>query len=433
MTSFLRGGVDARCVGLAACVPRHFPAFDPMPQPILSTVRTRVRLLLAFVIVYTVLAVATGAAVVAIMEASLRATAAARVTQVVEAGGFSLSPSVLERMQTLTGYRLALVTSDTDAPEDWLRIAHGDAVLAVDHRTAEHRALVRTVLIGTALALVVGVIVFAGVAWALARQFATPLERLAQAARRIGDGDLQAAVPIGGSGEVRALAADLDQMRLRLDDLDRQRRQAERLATLGLFTATIAHEVRNPLSAVRLTVQLLRRKIGDDPGIAIVEDELERLDLIIDELLAFSKGVTVRPETVALRPLAEHVVRLLQRQAEHAGVDLVVVGEADVHADPARLRQLLLNLVLNAIQVQHGDGHVAIHLCNDGLTVEDHGPGVDPALVATLFEPFVSGRPQGTGLGLHLAQAIAVAHGGRLRYERVDGRTRVHLEGLAMM
>lgn len=393
--------------------------------------RTRVRLLLAFVVVYAVLAVATGAAVVAIMEVSLRATASARVAQVLSEGGFSLSPSVLARMQTLTGYRIELSESASEVPDGWLRIDHGDAVLAVDHRTAEHRQLVRTVLGGTALALIVGVVVFAAVAWALARQFATPLERLARAARVIGDGNLDAAVPVGGSGEVRALGTDLEQMRARLRELDRQRRQAERLATLGLFTATIAHEVRNPLSAVRLTVQLLRRKIGDDPGIAIVEDELERLDLIIDELLAFSKGVTVRPETIALRPLAEHVVRLLQRQAEHAGVDLVIEGDANIHADPARLRQLLLNLILNAIQAQHGGGHVAIQLRKDGLTVEDHGPGVDPALVATLFEPFVSGRPQGTGLGLHLAQAIAVAHGGRLRYERTEGVTRVHLEGLA--
>ncbi len=398
---------------------------------ILPTVRTRVRLLLAFVIVYAVLAVATGAAVVAIMEVSLRATASARVAQVLSEGGFSLSPSVLARMQTLTGYRIELGESAAAVPDGWLRIDHGDAVLAVDHRTAEHRELVRTVLGGTALALIVGVLIFVAVAWALARQFATPLERLARAARVIGDGDFDAAVPVGGSGEVRALGTDLEQMRERLRDLDRQRRQAERLATLGLFTATIAHEVRNPLSAVRLTVQMLRRKIGDDPGIALVEDELERLDLIIDELLAFSKGITVRRESIALRPLADHVVCLLQRQAEHAGVTLTVRGDAQVTADPARLRQLLLNLILNAIQVQHGGGQVAIHLRPDGLTVEDHGPGVDSALVATLFEPFVSGRPQGTGLGLHLAQAIAVAHGGSLRYERSGQRTLVHLEGLA--
>jgi len=408
----------------------------------LSRMRTRVRLLLAFVVVYAVLAVATGAAVLGIMTASLRATAEARVAQVLAEGGFSLSPSVLARMQTLTGYTMRAVASAEAVPVDWLSISQGDTVLAVDYRTVEHQRLVGAVVGGTAVALVVGVLVFALVAWALARQFATPLERLARAARGIGSGDLEQAVVVGGSGEVRALGLDLEQMRLRLCALVEQRQQAERLATVGLFTATIAHEVRNPLSAVRLTIQLLRRRQeqpqaaggtsrGDiDPHLALVEEELERLDLIVDELLAFSKGIQVAPERIDLHTVVAHVLRLLQRQAEHAGVTLRIDGEAEVRADPARLRQLLLNLVLNAIQAQHGGGEVVVHLRSDGLSVEDRGPGVAEDLVPHLFTPFASGRVQGTGLGLHLAQAIAAAHGAHLRYERREGCTFFHLHGL---
>lgn len=428
--------------------------------------RTRVRLLLAFVVVYAVLAVATGAAVLGIMTASLRATAEARVAQVLAEGGFSLSPSVLARMQTLTGYTMMAVASTEAVPTDWLAISQGDTVLAVDYRTVEHQRLVRAVVGGTAVALVVGVLVFALVAWALARQFATPLERLARAARGIGSGDLEQTVEVGGSGEVRALGLDLEQMRRRLCALVEQRQQAERLATVGLFTATIAHEVRNPLSAVRLTIQLLRRRQEQpqaagghrprnnetpgeagsgtasgpaaggtsrwdiDPHLALVEEELERLDLIVDELLAFSKGIQVVPERVELRTVVAHVLRLLQRQAEHAGVTLNRDGDAEVRADPARLRQLLLNLVLNAIQAQHGGGEVIVHIRRDGLSVEDHGPGVSADLAPHLFTPFASGRVQGTGLGLHLAQAIAEAHGAHLQYERREGRTFFHLLGL---
>jgi signal transduction histidine kinase len=138
--------------------------------------------------------------------------------------------------------------------------------------------------------------------------------------------------------------------------------------------------------------------------------------------------MSVQPVACDLRAVAETVVRLLRRQAEHAGVELSVSGQARVQADPARLRQLLMNLVLNAIQAQHArggeaggagerSGNVRVHIASDGLSVSDDGPGVDPALVSQLFEPFASSRPHGAGLGLHLARAISDAHGGRLSYQ----------------
>lgn len=227
-----------------------------------------------------------------------------------------------------------------------------------------------------------------------------------------------------GAGELRSLALELEQMRRRLNELDRQHRQDERLATLGTFTATIAHEVRNPLSAVRLTVQMLARKIPEDPGVRMIMEELERLDLIVDELLAFSKGMHVTRQACDVRQVAEDVVRLLRRQAEHAGSQVHITGEATVSADPARLRQLLMNLLLNAIQAvqghDHGDaqGRVEIGILPDGFSVTDNGPGVAPAVAERLFEPFTTTRAAGTGLGLHLAKAIAEAHGARLHLDQ---------------
>lgn len=385
--------------------------------------RTRTRLLLAFLGVYLVLAAVTGALVVLVMEGSLRDAAEQRVVGVLDAGGFSLSPEVVQRMEALTGYRIRVLADDAAVPDGSFLIRHSGTSLAVDHRTAEYRNLQQAVFSGTALTLVLGVVIFAVVAWWLARQFAQPLETLAGAARIIGGGDLDAAVPTVGSGEVRDLAGDLEQMRSRLRDLDRQRREAERLATLGLFTATIAHEVRNPLSAVRLTVQMLARRHGEDPGLTLISEELERLDLIIDELLAFSKGISIRRERVDLRALADRVLQLLRRQAEHAGVDLIVEGQAQADLDPARIQQLLLNLILNAIQAQSGGGEVHVVVSAESLRVEDAGPGVAPEVLTRLFEPFASTKAEGTGLGLHLARAIAKAHGSDLRYERVGERS----------
>jgi signal transduction histidine kinase len=281
----------------------------------------------------------------------------------------------------------------------------------------------RAVFIGTLIMIVAGSIAFWLVAWWLAGQFARPVERLAGAARIIGAGDFERAVEPVGSGEFLQLAHELELMRKRLSELDRQHRQDERLATLGTFTATIAHEVRNPLSAVRLTVQLLARRTGDDPGVRLIMEELERLDLIVDELLAFSKGMQVTPQRCDLREVAEDVARLLRRQAEHAGAEIVITGTSTVSADPARMRQLLMNLLLNAIQAvqtmksENHQGIVTIALQADGLRVSDNGPGVDPKLAARLFEPFMTNRAAGTGLGLHLAKSIAEAHGAVLRLD----------------
>lgn len=383
--------------------------------------RTRTRLLLAFLAVHALLSALAGYGAWSWFSRAQREQAEERaraVGRLVARGGFSLTPGVVERMQDLTGYRFRLL----DGAEVWrpgtVQVAEGGRVVEIAYETLAFRAAQRDVLVGAGVLAGVGFIAFALVALRLARGFARPLELLAAAARRIGAGDLDATVPPAGTGEVAGLAADLERMRCQLAELDRSHRRAERMATLGTFTATIAHEVRNPLSAVRLAVQMHRRRDPEDQDLALVADELERLDLVVDQLLAFSRGMSVRRESCPLRPLAEGVLRLLERQATHAQVTLGLEGDATVQADPQRLRQLLMNLLVNAIQALHGKGgRVTVRLLSDGLAVEDDGPGVPPDLLPRLFEPFASGRAGGTGLGLHLARAVAEAHGARLVHE----------------
>jgi signal transduction histidine kinase len=393
--------------------------------------RTRSRLLLSFVAVHLVLSLVTGWVAWALIDRSLRSQAEAKVGDVLAQGGFSLSDEVLARMGALTGYGFRVVDAPGPTPPGTVRVERAGRVVEVSYLTDDYQRASRAVVVATAVVAVVGVGAFALVAWWLARQFARPLEVLAGAARTIGGGDLARVVPAVGSGEVAALARDLEQMRGRIAALDRQHLQAERLATLGVFTATIAHEVRNPLTAVRLTVQLLARDHPGDSGLAMITEELERLDLIVDELLGFSKGMSVAIAAHDLRRAVDDVVRLLRRQAEHAGVAVTVTGEGRALVDPGRLRQLVMNLLLNAIQAQHGGGSVRVSVRADGLEVADDGPGVPPEHVEHLFEPFASQRPGGTGLGLHLAFAVAEAHRARLRYERRQPGCAFILEGLA--
>jgi signal transduction histidine kinase len=396
--------------------------------------RTRARLLLSFVGVHLVLSVAMGLVAWHWLDSSMRAQAqdsARSLGRVIAQGGFPLTPEVMAKMRDLTGYRFSVLPQRTSVQPGTVQVEVEGKVVEVDYQTVNYLRASTAVVIGTLVVTIAGACGFGVLALWLSGQFANPLERLARAARVIGSGDFDASVQGVGSGEILELAQELESMRQRLHDLDRQNRQAERLAAIGTFTATIAHEVRNPLSAVRLTVQMLAmRKAGDgsEASIALIMEELERLDLIVDELLAFSKGMSVQPVDCDLRSVAESVIRLLRRQAEHAGVQLSIIGNARVHADPARLRQLLMNLLLNAIQAQHasdaagaGDTQAVaaaarVIIAPDGFSVSDDGPGVDPALLPHLFEPFASNRPHGAGLGLHLARAIADAHGGLLSY-----------------
>ncbi len=390
-----------------------------------DALRTRTRLLLAFLGLYLVISVTAGWSAWRLIDRQLAQAAsdsARRVAGVLAGGGFTLNDRTLRLMQELTGFDFDLVDGPArDDPGVVTAVisdgVHGGRLVEVRYHTAAHARASSAVLLVSALFVVGGAVACAAVSWLLSRYLARPLEVLDRSARSIGDGRLDEPVPVVGGGEVRDLAQTFEVMRCRLQQLDAANRRAERLATLGTFTATIAHEVRNPLSAVRLTVQMLARRYPDDSGLAMITDELERLDMIVDELLAYARGITINPGPCALEDVAADVIRLLRRQAEHAGVTMSVMGAACVQADAVRLRQALLNLVLNAIQAQHGGGAVRIKILADGFVVEDDGPGVAPELRDRLFTPFVSGQSGGTGLGLHLAHEILAAHGARLEYD----------------
>lgn len=397
--------------------------------------RTRTRLLIAFLAMHLGLSSLLGLVAWLLISTHLRgqaAAAAASVGRLVGQTSFAREEPNRSRIMELTGYYFEVLPAG-QVPVDrpgWIVAVSGPVAVAVDYRTRSYREAATTVLLGTLTVFAAGSLAFGLLAWWLAGRLARPIESLSAAARAIGAGDSDRPVPAVGQGEIAALAVDLEQMRQRLIASSAAVRRAERLAVLGTFTATIAHEVRNPLSAVRLTVQLLQRRLPGDEGLTLIAAELERLDLTVDELLAFSRGIAVSCECCRLEAIAADIRRLLARQAAHAGVTIELHGQATVQADPARMRQLLMNLVLNAIQAQSGGGVVTITVQADGLIVADHGPGIPPDLRTTLFDAFASSRPGGTGLGLHIAKAIAEAHGARLELVEVPHGACFRLSGL---
>lgn len=389
-----------------------------MPTPL----RMRTQMLLGFLSLFTVLTLVMGYLAWLWVDKNLREQAEQRarsIGRVITSGGFALNDRVREKMQTLTGYEFHM-GADGQQEAGSLTITENGVTVTVNYQTAAYHAERQKIITGTIALVFSGVLLCLALSFWLARRLALPLEALSLATRRIGEGELETPVqdqPASGAAEICLLTRDVERMRGRLIELDAQHRQDERLATLGLFTATIAHEVRNPLSAVRLTVQMLERQYADATGLTMIQEELERLDLTVDELLSFSRGIEIERVDSDLTAIAKDVCRLLKRQADYADVLLTIEGEAQCAVDPKRVRQLLMNIILNAIQAQHEDGgEVIISVCNNGYTIRDKGPGVPQGIQAHLFEPFTTAKESGTGLGLHLAKEIATAHGGSLSY-----------------
>ncbi|WP_419728747.1 sensor histidine kinase [Lichenicola sp.] len=196
---------------------------------------------------------------------------------------------------------------------------------------------------------------------------------------------------------------------------------AERLAALGRVAAGVAHEIRNPMAAMRLRAEnaLTGDAARQRPALEASLEQISRVDRLVDELLAMTLRRRPERQTLELTDFLQARAADHRERATAAGILLSVEGAAGRAAfDPELIGRALDNLLLNAIRHTPAGGRVRMQADGDADTVRvavsDSGPGIDPALRSRLFEPFVTGRPDGTGLGLAIAREMAEAHAGSL-------------------
>jgi signal transduction histidine kinase len=281
-------------------------------------------------------------------------------------------------------------------------------------RATQHGAIRLTIIahvLGVATAIVVGLYLF--------RSIARPIAALESAAKRIGEGDLDARVTIERDDELGRLGQRFNEMARATKDHQAEAVRTERLAGLGRMAAAIAHELNNPVGVIMGYANLLLRRDGapEREMLVAIEEEAERCQQVIAGLLELTRGSVLQVTPVALRALVDDVVARLRVAGAPAGVEVTVEGEAQALADEPRLRHVLTNLVGNALEAAGAQGRVSIAIsATEGggasVTVGDNGAGVREEDRTHIFEPFFTRKANGTGLGLSIARAIARAHGG---------------------
>ena len=442
-----------------------------MPAP--SRRRSLSRQLVAPVVGLVLAAVLVNAAVSGWLAAR-RSVAAARAGQEQLAAALRdarvpLSPQVLTTLHALTGSHFVVWNPSTMSSggstlphsavtDAELAQAATDGVVTIGgrrHRVGTAQAAgVRpeTVLVLTPLASPLGTLVDA--LWPVLAVAAVTLavlvplslrttgrlaDRIAAIERHVGriaGGDFGHRLPAAetaDAAEVGRLAAGVDRMSATLDTLRSELVAGERQRLLGQLAAGFAHELRNAVTGAKLAIDLHRRRCpagSADDSLPVASRQLDILEEEVRGLLALGRQPQVAPEPLAVDALLAEVRDLTAPRCQHAGVrvevgpatGLSILGRRDA------LRAAMVNLALNAVDATGRNGTLRIAAtATDGrlvLAVEDDGPGPPEAIRDTLHEAFVTGKPEGIGLGLAVAKAVAESHGGGLSWARTGDWTR---------
>lgn len=399
-----------------------------------------------------------------------------RIRTALERSRVPLRPAVVEALGELTGSELVVWNEGEDAPAastvppdrlaaaaDLLRAARDGDVVALDGGSyavgivrasgvRPEQAILLTPVRSTAATMLAAawpVMAMAAATLALlvplglaaTGSIARRIAGIEQRVERFARGDFAAEEVVASTDdELGRLAAGVERMRGELESLRSRLVAGERERLLGQLAAGFAHELRNAITGARLAIDLHRRRCRGvtadapaDESLAVACRQLDILEEEVRGLLALGMPPTAAPTAIDLDALAVEVRELVGPRCDHAGVSLAepVACGARIRGRRDGLRAALVNLALNAIDAVGRGGHVRIFVepAPPGLTlvVEDDGPGPPADLAATLQEPFVTGKPEGIGLGLAVVRAVAEQHGGTLRWSRPAGRTRFEI------
>lgn len=290
-----------------------------------------------------------------------------------------------------------------------------------------------------AVAAGIALLVAVGTSLLLAQLVLRPMHVISSSLSRLGRGDLGATLDLRDDEELRDLGDVFDQVSSQLRAASRDgfkpaqlTKLARRIQIMGRQFSGVPHELKNPLNAMTIHLELLKQKLGNDPAVShveIIRQEVRRLDERVQALMRFVRPEEVTFAPVAVAPLLANVVAALRPEADRAGV-AIAAGCTDatllVEGDAALLRDAFLNLVQNAIQAMPKGGRLSIACAAAAdrrvrVRVEDTGVGIPPENLERIFELYFTTREKGTGMGLALVFRTVQIHDGTIDVESTPG------------
>ncbi len=278
----------------------------------------------------------------------------------------------------------------------------------------------------------------------LARRITDPLRKLVEGTVRIARGDFSHRIVADSRDEIGDLARSFDEMtgellraRERMEEANRKLVQAEKLASIGRLSATIAHEIRNPLTSVKLNIQKVAANERADPAeaehLSIAKEGIAQIEKFIKDLLSFTRASELHLERFSLEQVLEESLKVLRDALRDKGIAVetsYAPGLPPALVDGDKLRQVFLNVLRNAWEALDEGGRIEVVLDLDTghgrprfrVRITDDGPGIPRANRESIFEPFFTTKPSGFGLGLANARKIVEQHNGTIRLARVKGR-----------
>jgi signal transduction histidine kinase len=295
-------------------------------------------------------------------------------------------------------------------------------------------------------------------AFVVSRRVSMPIVQVADAAERMAEGDLEQQIPFSSKDEVGRLAASFNVMARRLAQSVTSLRQkeeslqkayneliaaqdqllrSERMAAVGELVASVAHEMRSPLSSIRLNLQIIGRALEKETVLhehyEIAFDQVVQMERMFSELLNYSKPLEIQKKVIPVEILIDRCLQELEGELSARNIRVEQKTPVDlppIIGDPDKIEQVLINVLKNALEASDQNGRILIVAAAEEtssgadltITVADHGGGISQRNLKTIFKPFFTTKKKGTGLGLTIVKKIMEAHRGSISIESEEGK-----------